>query len=666
MCGLVGAYSFSGTPLDPLVLSKMMALQRHRGPDDHGARLFSLRTQTDEDFRLNDPPVNSEFEGGVGFNRLSILDVSPEGHQPMRTPDGQIFIAYNGEVYNAFDYVDELTSAGYRFHSHTDTEVLLYLYQEHGIEGMLERLNGMFAFCIVDLREQAIYLARDRIGIKPLYWYLHENTLLFSSETKSFLAHPAFQPELNPDVLDEFFAFRYLAAGQTLLKHVQELQPGHWMRVTPNDHSIHRYWSVPQRQIASSHSMDESAEIIEHELRRSVKQRLLSDVPLGAQLSGGVDSSLVNLFAAESAPEHFDAFSIVVNDPKYSEERWIDQAASVAGVDVHKTTMGPEYFADQFEEATWLMDQPLNLPNSVAVYQLAEMAKPLVTVLLSGEGADELLGGYPKFFTVAVRQRLRLPLALGRSLPLLRNWLGNRPGIAFPGADDVRRLVVSGSFLTHGQLTALRPASTLESVSAKRMQVLGPPSKDLVTDALRYDMQVYLVDLLTRQDKMTMAHSVENRVPFLDHQLIERVFELPVEHLVDWKPRSLAFNSRDRLARHSTKLALKRLAARHFGKEFAYREKEGLSVPLANYLVSPRFRSLVEERLLPGIRQRGIVNAEIVEEWWAAAVAGAPTPILGLWISFAFETWAQLILDGGWRDAAFVETSHGGRFGAGD
>ena len=655
MCGLVGAYSFAGVPLDPVVLRKMMALQRHRGPDDDGARLFSLRTQDSTSFQPDDSPSNHTFEGGVGFNRLSILDVSPEGHQPMSSADGQVFIAYNGETYNAFDHNDELRAAGYNFHGHSDTEVLLYLYQEHGIEGMLERLNGMFALCVVDLRQQAIYLARDRVGIKPLYWYLNDDTLLFSSETKSFLAHPAFKATLNSEVLDEFLAFRFVAGGNSLLNKVRELNPGHWMRITASGHTTNRYWSIPERQSPRSQPLEQSVELVQDDLRRSVTQRLLSDVPLGAQLSGGIDSSLVNLYASEVAGDRFKAFSIIVDNPAYSEERWIDQAANLADVDVHKSTMDPAYFADHFEAATWFMDQPLNLPNSVAVYQLAEMAKPQVSVLLSGEGADELFGGYPRFFSVAARQQLGWPLTVGRKIPGLGRRLGNHPDVAWSGSDDVMRILTSGAFLSSGQLKQLRPTASLETVTATRRQMFGTATSDPTTDALRYDLQVYLVDLLTRQDKMTMAHAVENRVPFLDHELIERVFELPTDHLVHlnlWPPSAL--KSREALVSYNTKIVLKKLAKSHFGTEFTYRRKEGLSLPLIDYFTHPRFRALVEDRLLPGIRERGILNSKTVDSWWQAATRGAPSVPQGLWVAFAFETWAQLILDGGWRNAPFA------------
>ena len=412
MCGIAGIYITRGAPVDVAVLRRMTAAQRHRGPDDQGARLFSLRHRKDADCVLAGSPANAEgFEGGVGFNRLSILDLSTDGRQPMRSADGEVFIAYNGEVYNAFHHRAELRAAGAEFVSRTDTEVLLQLYERYGIEGMLERLNGMFALCIVDLREGAMYLARDRLGIKPMYWWEGDGTFLFSSEIKSFLYHPAFEPRLDGSALDEYFAFRYCAGERTLLAGVHELEPGHWMRLTPRGRTIDGYWELPGPPAGPPPSFDEAVAGLDARLKRAVEVRLLSDVKLGCQLSGGVDSSLVSVLASESAGADLDAISIVFDDPRLSEGPWMDHVAERGGVRVHKFTLTPDYFLEQLPRATWSMDQPLNQPNSIGIYLLAEMARPFMTVLLSGEGGGRAAGRVPALLSrrTALARRATAP-----------------------------------------------------------------------------------------------------------------------------------------------------------------------------------------------------------------------------------------------------------------
>jgi asparagine synthase (glutamine-hydrolysing) len=224
MCGIAGFFNLTGAPADPVTLLRMTDVQRHRGPDDQGFRLFSLATGTSIELPAGDVSSRSEFPGALGFNRLKILDLSECGHQPMANHDGSVLLAFNGEIYNAFDYRRELEASGYRFRSRTDTEVILYLYEKYGLDGMLERLNGMFAIVLVDLRSREIHIARDHFGIKPFYWAMAGATVLFASEAKSFLSHPAFQPELDAAHVDEYLSFRFIAGEQSLLKGVRQVR----------------------------------------------------------------------------------------------------------------------------------------------------------------------------------------------------------------------------------------------------------------------------------------------------------------------------------------------------------------------------------------------------------------------------------------------------------
>ena len=637
MCGIAGFYNLDGRPADPRVLSRMVDVQRHRGPDDQGLRLFSLRGGVSAECRKTGlAAADGRFEGALGFNRLSILDLSEQGHQPMANREGTVFLAFNGEIYNAFDYTAELEAAGFRFRSRSDTEVILYLYERHGLAGMLERLNGMFVVVIVDLKKGDVSIARDHFGIKPLYWSQAGGTVLFASEVKSFFSHPQFVGELDVEYLDEYLGYRYCAGEGHLLKGVRQLRPGHWLHLTPAGVSLRRYWQLPDPPARSPLSAGEALSRFERVLADSVSSQLLADVKVGCQLSGGIDSSQVTVLARKAQAD-IDTFSIVFEDPAYSEDRWISRAANAAGADSHRFFFTPDSFIDNVEAATWHLDQPVNHPNSLGIFLLAQRARRLVTVLLSGEGADELMGGYPRFFDAMLRHRLA-PLS-----PVLERvpWLQRRlDGDLGPG-DPAERFITATLFQSRRNLDRLRHGFRHEPALERRRAIFGEGGADYLSNCIKFEMQTYMVDLLVRQDKMTMAHSLENRVPYLDRNVVALVRELPPEHLVAARARL----GRRPTKMRGTKIILKRLAERTFGGDFVYRPKQGFGLPLALYFADRRFRELMSDRILPGIRKRGLVAADVVEGWWSRLGALEEAELEGLWICLALEMWAQIFLD---------------------
>ena len=383
MCGIAGFVNLDGAPADAGVLGAMTDIIRHRGPDDRGTLCLSLRGGT--------PDI------ALGFQRLKILDLSSRGHQPMASPDGSTALLFNGEIYDAFDYKAELERDGYRFRSSTDTEVILALYERVGLERMLERLNGMFAIVIADTRRGVVHLLRDRVGIKPLYWTQCGTTVLFASEAKAFLAHPAFRAEIDPAEVDELLAFRYVAGEASLLKGVRHVQPGHRLTITPDGVKQTRYWSIPDPEKLRL-SREDAVDRLDHLLGRSVKAQLRSDVNVGCQLSGGVDSSLVTVLARSHHGSDLNAFSIVFDEPKFSEEQWILTAAATARAASHRFVFDEAAFIGALDAASWHMDQPIGHPNSLALWLLARHSREHATVLLTGEGADELFGGYRRFY----------------------------------------------------------------------------------------------------------------------------------------------------------------------------------------------------------------------------------------------------------------------------
>ena len=600
MCGIAGFVNLDGAPADASVLGAMTDMIRHRGPDDRGTLCLSLR--------------GGIPDTALGFHRLKIVDVSARGHQPMTSPDGSIALLFNGEIYDAFDYKAELERDGYRFRTGTDTEVILALYERRGLERMLERLNGMFAIVITDTRRGAVHLLRDRVGIKPLYWVQRGTTVLFASEAKAFLAHPAFCAEIDPTEVDELLAFRYIAGEASLLKGVRHVQPGHHLTITPCGVTEARYWSIPDHPEKLRLSREDAVDRLDHLLGRSVQSQLRSDANVGCQLSGGVDSSLVTVLASSHHSADLNAFSIVFDEPQFSEERWILAAAATAGAASHRFVFDEAAFMGALDAATWHIDQPIGHPNSLALWLLARRSREHATVLLSGEGADELFGGYTRVYDAHT--------ASG----------SGRPGVN----DPVDTFIRASQFHSEARLSKLRPAANLRPALEKRRALFEEGHADHLSNCLKYDMRTHLVDLLVRQDKMTMAHGVENRVPFLDRHVIGFARALPAEHLVGPLLPT---------GEPGTKIVVKELARRSFDAAFVYRRKSAFNLPLAQYFRSGAFVALMEDRLLPGMASRGLVDVSVVRRWWRRALS-APSTTEGFWILVALELWAEQFIDG--------------------
>jgi asparagine synthase (glutamine-hydrolysing) len=628
MCGIAGFVNVDGAPAGVETVTAMMRAIRHRGPDDRGQLRLSLRQGT----VAADP--SAQADTAIGFHRLNILDLSELGHQPMLNESGTVAVAFNGEIYNAFDFRPELEAAGYRFRSRTDTEIILYLYEHYGLDGMLSRLNGMFAIVLADLRAREIHVARDHFGIKPFYWAQVGSAVLFASEVKAFLEHPAFAAEIDATHVDEQLAFRYVAGEATLFKGVRHLRPGHRLRITPDGVAVARYWSIPDGADKRALTRPQAVDELDALLRGSVKSQLLSDVKVGCQLSGGIDSSLVTLFARQHFGTDMDTFSIVFADPKFSEDRWVSQAAAAAGADSHRFMFTESTFNAAIERATWHMDQPISHPNSLGIWLLAQRSRELVTVLLSGEGADEVFGGYTRFYYAHLRPMV------GKTAGRL-GWvpsIGERLSRHFTG-EPVETFVRTTQFQPTSKLTRLRPGADLAPAIARRVALFNEGGGDHLSNCLKYEMQTYLVDLLVRQDKMTMAHSLENRVPFLDRAVVDFARTLPAGHLVG---ESVPVSGNTMRA---TKVVVKELASRTFDDAFVYRQKSGFSLPLSQYFRSRPFTELMEDRLLPGMRQRGLVSEPAVRELWQRSLS-APSLTEPFWIPVALELWAQQFIDG--------------------
>lgn len=632
MCGFVALYNVDGRPVDRGVLVRMTERQRHRGPDDEGYASFALRPDSDiAHFSKEQRGPKTNHEGAFGFNRLSIRDLSPSGHQPMSTRDGRVLMVFNGEIYNADGFRSELARRGFELQGTSDSEVLLYLYRAYGIQETLRRVNGMFALCIADLDRGRLVLARDHLGVKPLYYWANGSVFAAASEAKSLLAHPEFTARLDESNLAEHLAFRSCAGDRHLLAGVKQVEPGEWLELGEGRTRRSHYWK-PKTSGEWRGSFDDAVEAVEAAVDASVRRQLVSDVPVGCQFSAGVDSSLVSALANRHQTKgRYKTFSIVVDSPRYDESRWIEQGERLLSVEGHRFRFGSEEFSTRLERATWHLDEPLDHMNSIGIMLLAERSRAHVTVLLSGEGADETFGGYSRFHRVLFRPALAPLAPLLARIPHVGRKLAGFDSTR--GADDRDWFIRASSPIGPAHVKSLTGRDGYESAVEVRRQMF-PAEGDLIARCRAYELRTFLVGLLKRQDKMTMAHGIENRVPLLDHELVDLVCGMPSAFCVDRRPRR---------PEHATKRVLKAVAARHFPDAYVYRRKEGFGMPIRSYLASPAVRPLVDD-VLVSAKKRGLFNAGTMRSWYEHL--DEPLHTEAFWIALTFELWARQFLDG--------------------
>ncbi len=643
MCGFVGCFQSDGKPLAPDVLRRMGASIQHRGPDDQGEHWMSFaQGRSFPGNNITPPPFSAD--SGFRFSRLSIQDLSSAGHQPMASEDGKIILVFNGEIYNAGSLRNELQARGVRFQGHSDTEVILRLYEESGWDDLLQSLEGMFAIAIADLNRRQLHAARDPFGIKPLYYWEKQGVLLIASEIKAFLHHPDFAPELAQEHLAEHMVFRYCAEDRTLLRGVRPLLPGHvltWRVGQPTQ--FRRFWQLPQATQDFDLRTSDPDSIVWNQLEAAVKSQLISDVPLGTQLSGGIDSSLVTLCASSaitSTGGQMPAYSTLFEDARFSEAPWIREAAEKTGVLSKCHLLTSQTFAENLELCTWHLDAPIGQPNAVALFELARHASYDVKVLLTGEGCDEVFAGYNRFYYAALQQRYSSLFRLGAK------WEGLVQGrwwrlLGQAGRSWEHQAVIGSAYGTTHTLEPLMPDIRLDEAVHERVAHLEQLAGTPLQRQRRYEVETYLPDLLMRQDKTMMAHGIETRVPFLDTQLAKTAASLKESDLVS---PCLGPNARMR----GTKRIIKRITAKSFGARFAYRRKQGFDIPLADFFTAPAFRQRFEEKWLPGIKKRGLAQGQSVQVLWQAVLSKAANrgaAAAALWPLLTLEIWAETVLD---------------------
>ncbi|MFP5263028.1 MAG: asparagine synthase (glutamine-hydrolyzing) [Blastocatellia bacterium] len=605
------------------VLSRMCRVIEHRGPDDEGFYV----------------------EGGtaLGMRRLSIIDLFT-GHQPITNEDGSLWIVFNGEVYNFREIREGLVARGHVFQSNTDTEVILHLYEERG-EDCVEPLRGMFAFAIWDARDRSLFLARDRVGVKPLHYTLAGGTLVFASEIKSLLQHPAVRREVNAEAISDFLSFGYVPDPASAFAGVAKLPAGHTLTFKDGKVTTRRYWDFQYADgAAAGPARDEryyTARLLDL-LDESIKLRLVSDVPLGAFLSGGIDSSAVVAMMARHMGRPVKTFSIGFSESSFDELHYARIAARHFNSDHHEFVVTPDV-CKIVEEVVWHHDEPFADVSSIPTYIVSKMAREHVKVVLSGDGGDELFAGYERYVIDRSRERFaRIPRFVRKNVMLKVS--SAMPRAAY-GKNFLRNISLDAGERYIDSLSLLNRQSKSELISGEFKRSLGAHdsseqferllaasnSSVQINRLLYLDSKTYLPgDILTKVDRMSMAHSIEAREPLLDHKLIEFVQTIPAS----LKLRGLE-------TKHVLKRALEGLVPR----EIINRPKQGFGVPINKWLNND-LRELLGDTLTDRrTRQRGYFDAGAVDALLDEHRRGRRDHALQLWGLLTLELWHRAFID---------------------
>jgi asparagine synthase (glutamine-hydrolysing) len=626
MCGIAGIVKRdAGEVVEEARLKRMRDALRHRGPDGEGLWI--------------EGPV------GLGHRRLAIVDVAG-GHQPMTTADGTAWIVYNGEVYNHPELSAALTRGGRQYRTRSDTETILHLYQEYG-ERCVEHLRGMFAFGLWDRARQRLFLARDRLGIKPLYYAATDRELVFASEIKAILAASDTRPRFNESVLPEFLATGFVAGDATFFPGVRKLLPGHTLSWSPGEAiTPRRYWRLPATLDLDAGTMAAEARDLRDRLTAVVRSHLMSDVPVGLFLSGGIDSSGIAALMAPLVAGPIHTFSVGFAERDANELPYARLAARAVEAEHHEVVVSPDEFFGALPRLVWHEDEPIAFPSSVPLHAVSRLAAQHVKVVLTGEGADELFLGYNRYRVTAWNERLGrpywrlLPSAVTRwvrqgvgALPATvgryarRSFLARPPG---PRTLFYENFAVFPVDLQAGLLAEPERLLARDPYAVGLTRYAEAPGESL-TRMSYADLGTYLVELLMKQDQMSMAASVESRVPFLDHELVEHVARMPAALKLDgWQ----------------TKAVLRAALADLVPAPILSRRKKGFPVPVGRWLRG-RFAPLLEDLVLgPRARQRRLFEPEAVSRLVQEHRAGLAEHGDRLWLLMNLELWHRIFVDG--------------------
>ncbi|MCK4487270.1 MAG: asparagine synthase (glutamine-hydrolyzing) [Desulfobacterales bacterium] len=643
MCGIVGF--LTNRDFDWLRDDLPEAISRltHRGPDDSG--LFF------------DPKAGI----GLGHRRLSVIDLSAAGRQPMASDDSSVQIVYNGEVYNFKEIRVILEGYGHHFKSDSDTEVILKAYLQWGID-CLKRFVGMFALALWDSRKQCLFLARDRLGIKPLYYHFSRGTLLFASELKAIMAFKSFERDIDPKSIPLFFHYQYVPAPRTIFRNTYKLLPGHHLIYNGNDLSSYRYWSLPdmpEEAGQSSPSEEERLEELDDLLTRAVSDRLVSDVPLGALLSGGIDSSIVVALMQKVSTTPTRTFSIGFREKGYNEAPWAAKVARHLGTDHTEFYVTPKEAMNVISRLPEIYDEPFADSSAIPTFLVSHLTRSRVTVALSGDGGDEQFAGYVRYWSTEAMANgfQRLPGSIKKALTLLlagipspwvercylpwRQFLPQRFRVAnFP--DKWQKLI---SLMHETEISDLYRMTICLWSENELLDLIGtwlPESQyeetfretegwPLLSRLMRVDQKTYLPDaMLTKVDRASMAVSLEIRVPLLDHRVVEYTSKLP---------DSMKYRN------GTGKYLLRKLLSRYVPKELFERPKMGFGVPIDRWFRA-ELKNLLLDYLSPDrLRKEGLFDHALVEKKIKEHLSGRANHQYRLWSLLMWEMWRERWLE---------------------
>jgi len=627
MCGIagfVGGKSLSDEDRRDLI-NRMCGAIMHRGPDDQGVRVVG--------------------DVALGMRRLSIIDVAG-GHQPISNEDGSVTIVFNGEIYNYRELRKELAAKGHRFQTLSDTETVVHAYEEYGAE-CVNYLRGMFAFAIWDERSETLTLARDRVGKKPLHYAVVNGSLIFGSEIKSLLAHPAVKASVNFNAISSYLSFGYISGQATAFQGITKIPPGHILTFRNSQISLCQYWDFNYGGISGTVSDEKEREYIaqlRELLTESVRLRLVGEVPLGAFLSGGIDSSTVVAFMARMMDRPVKTFSIGFTEGSHDELEFARLTASRFKTQHHEFVVTPDV-CQIVEEIVWHHDEPFADVSSIPTYVVSKMAREYVTIVLSGDGGDEIFGGYERYLIDQSKESsVKLPRVLRRDL---FGWLGqNLPRKAY-GKNYLRNLSLDSDARYIDSVCLFHDAAKRELLSPEVNRAIGeydpikayrdlfarPASLERLDHLLYLDSKTYLPgDILTKVDRMSMAHSVETRCPLLDHKLIEFAQSLPA---------CLKVKGR------SGKYILKQAMAGIIPDKIIHRRKQGFAVPIRKWF-RDELREMLHDILTDTTtRNRRVLNPIVVETLIQEHQSGRRDNSHQLWALLALELWFRRFIDRG-------------------
>jgi asparagine synthase (glutamine-hydrolysing) len=607
----------------------MMDVIRHRGPDESGQHVSA--------------------PAYLGHLRLSIIDLAT-GQQPLCNEDGSVWIVYNGEIFNHAELRPELEQSGHHYHTHCDTEAIVHAYEQYGPD-CVKRFRGMFSFALWDSRTATLFCARDRMGIKPFYYYWNGRLFAFASEIKALLEHPSISAELNTELLPEYLGFGYASGETTLFRGISKLMPGHWLRLDWGELprlTIEQYWDVPREPAHTDRTDQDWIEECRARLEQTVRMRLMSDVPLGMFLSGGVDSSAIAALMKRMVAGPVKTFSVGYREAEYSELRQAREVASYIGSEHREVQVSRQEFFDALPGLIWHEDEPITWPSSVSLYFVSRLAAEHVKVVLTGEGSDELFAGYSRYRQYMVNQKW-LPFYRWAPAPLRRAIRNFVAGSSLLSGDIRRKL----------QHTFVGRDLTLESLYLDNFYCSFPGSHQAALHGLpgeiyrnfqRYsgaepctlsqllyaDQKTYLVELLMKQDQMSMACSIESRVPFLDHPFVEFASQVP-DHL----------KIRHGIAKYIFKRAVQDLLP----PSIVHRKKMGFPTPVRRWVADVQGVGIVAELLRKDGLLASYLDPSVVGALLEQHQRGRIDATDRIWTLLNLQIWGDIFLLKRRRDA---------------